>query len=493
MKAWRCTICGYVHRGDKPPDLCPVCGAPASDFEAVAEKSAAQAAPAAKKWRCLVCGYEHEGPEPPDVCPLCGATHDSFEAVVATQPSPAAEGRALRIVILGGGIAGLSAAESARKASPKAVVTLVSQEKDLPYYRINLTRLLVGEIDESALTIHPAGWYSDNRIELLGGAEATAIDPAGRSVTLADGRELGYDKLVLASGAHPFLPPFASRKVAGLVTLRTADDARVLIQAARPGARCVCIGGGILGLETAAGLAKRGATVTVLENYGYLMPRQLSRRAGEILGAHVESLGIRLMREARTKEILGADRVTAVLLEDGKTVEAGLVVVTVGVRSNTHLARQIGLEVNLGIVVDHHLRTSNPDIFAAGDVAEHGGVMYGSWYAAQYQGSIAGLNAAGAVTEFGGIPRSHTLKVLGVDMTSVGQFEPADGSYRIVEDEAGGAYRRFVFRDSRIVGGILLGDTRHASSLSKAVEKKMDFSGLLAGSPSAQAVADRLG
>jgi nitrite reductase (NADH) large subunit len=494
MKAWRCTICGYVHRGDEPPELCPVCGAPASDFEALVEKPAPKAVSPAKKWRCLVCGYEHEGTEPPDLCPLCGATRDSFEPVAA-EPTRARteEGTALRIVILGGGIAGLSAAESARKASPNAVVTLVSQEEELPYYRINLTRLLAGEVDESALTIHPAEWYVDNRIELVRGAEATAVRAADRSVTLKDGRKLDFDRLILASGAHPFLPPFMTAKIGGLMTLRTVSDARELLGAAKPGVRCVCIGGGILGLETAAGLAKRGAKVTVLESHGYLMPRQLSRRAGEILGAHVEGLGIRLVRDARTKEILGQDRVTGVLLEGGRTIDADLIVVTTGVRSNTHLAREIGLEVNLGVVVDNHLKTSNPDILAAGDAAEHNGVLYGSWHAGQYQGSIAGLNAVGSATEFGGIPRAHTLKVLGMDMTSVGQFEPVDGSYRIVEGESDGSYQRFVFRDSQIVGGILMGDTRHASALSKAVEKKKDYSDLLAGSPTAQAVAEKLG
>ncbi|MFH0953677.1 MAG: FAD-dependent oxidoreductase [Verrucomicrobiota bacterium] len=492
MNAWRCSICGYVHRGDDPPEMCPVCGAPREAFEPYVEQAEPRDTVPPKKWRCGVCGYEHAGDKPPSDCPLCGAPRDNFLPVTGEPTAASAGDLGLSIVIVGGGIAGVSAAESARKTSPKAAITLISQEGGVPYYRINLTRLLAGEVDEASLQIHPSGWYSEHGVELVD-AEAIALWPADRAVELRGGQRIPFDRLILACGAHPFTPPFMAETIEGLMTLRTLADARTLIGLVKPGIRVLCIGGGILGLETAAGLARRGAGVTVLESHSYLMPRQLSRRAGDILGTHLEGLGVRLLKHASTKEILGSGHVGGVLLESGSRVEADLIVVTTGVRSNTHLARSIGLEVNQGIVVDNHLATSNPAILAAGDAAEHKGLLYGSWYAAQYQGSIAGMNAAGVSSEFGGIPRSHTLKVLGIDMTSVGQFEPIDGSYRIVEDESGTNYRRFVFRDSRIVGGILLGDTRSASALTKAIEKKADFPDLLAGVVTAQSVADSLG
>lgn len=447
MNAWRCIVCGYVHRGDEPPETCPVCGAPASDFEPYAEQPA---------------------------------------------PEAAATAKAVRVVIVGAGIAGLSAAESVRKTSPDAPVTLVSHEEELPYYRLNLTRLLAGEIAEEALPIHPASWYGEQRIELIRGGEVARADLGAKKVELKDGRAIAWDKLILASGARPFIPPFPGAGLEGVLALRTAADARRLIGLLRRGLRVVCIGGGILGLETAGALARRGADVTVLEGHGFLMPRQLCGRAGELLGEYVESLGIKLRRNARTKAILGDGRVVGVSLEDGTRLEAELVIVATGVRSNTDLAVRAGLAVKQGIVVDNRLATSHADVFAAGDAAEHGGVLYGSWHAAQYQGSIAGMNAAGSGVEFGGLPRSHTLKVLGLDMTSVGQFEAAGAGDRVVEDESGRNYRRFVLREGRLVGGILLGDTRLAPALGKAVEQGVDFSAILSGAATAEAVAARL-
>jgi nitrite reductase (NADH) large subunit len=181
-----------------------------------------------------------------------------------------------------------------------------------------------------------------------------------------------------------------------------------------------------------------------------------------------------------------------VLLEDGAVIPANLILFMTGVRSNSYLARQAGLTVNSGIVVDNYLLSTNPNIFAAGDSAEHNGLLYGSWAAAQHQGSIAGINAAGARIEFGGIPRSHTLKVLGLNMMSIGKFEAEDGSYRVIEEEIGGGYQRFVFHDSRLVGAILLGDTALATAITKVLKSRADFSRVGSGPVTAQAVVEWL-
>ena len=486
-KSWRCVVCGYVHHGDAPPDLCPVCGAPAADFEAFSEPSAAAPArPTVSRWRCTVCGYEHDGSEPPGECPLCSAGPESFEPVEKSSPPPSAAGPAARIVVIGGGIAAVSAVEAARRTSPDAQITMISREPGLPYYRINLTRYLAGDIGDAELTIHPASWYDEKKISLLAGTEVVSIGQ--RQLEVQGGKNVPFDKLILATGAHAFLPPVHGSDGKNVITLRTVEDARQLLKALKPGLNCVCIGGGILGLETAGALARRGANVTLLEGHSYLMPRQLSRRAGDIMKGFVESIGIKLKTEARTKEVSE----TAVLLESGERLPADLVIFTTGVRSNTHLARQAGLDVKNGVIVDNHLRTTHPDIFAAGDAAEHNGILYGSWAAAQYQGGIAGMNAAGAETEFGGIPRSHTLKVLGLHMMSVGTFEPEDGSYRVLEDEKGTLYRRFVFRDNRLVGAILMDDTSLATAVTKAIEGKTDFSSILSGAATAKAVVETI-
>ena len=387
---------------------------------------------------------------------------------------------------------GSAAAESLRAASPTAEITVVSKEPELPYYRLNLTRYLAGEIGEEDLPIHPASWYEEQRVRLLLGAEASAIHLEDHVVELHGGEKLPFDKLLLAAGAHPFIPPLAGADREGVTSLRTAEDARQILAACRAGAKCVCIGGGLLGLETAGGLARQGADVTLLEGYGWLLPRQLNQRAGEILNQYVVATGIKLRTKAITREIVGNGRVRGVLLEDGSIVPAELVVIATGIRSNSHLARRAGLEVNQGVVVDNLLATSHPDVFAAGDVAEHHGQVYGIWGPSQYQGSIAAMNMAGGCVEFGGIPRSNTLKVLGLDLFSIGQINPEDASFRTFDHEADGCYFRFVFRDNRLVGAVLLGDTKLTATVKKAVESGADFSELLARCPTAPEVIEAL-
>jgi nitrite reductase (NADH) large subunit len=385
----------------------------------------------------------------------------------------------MKVVIIGAGIAGISAAESLRTASPTAEITLLSKESELPYYRLNLTRYLAGEIGEQDLPIHPADWYEERNIRLRLGMEAASICVEEHYVELHGGERLPFDKLLLAAGAHPLVPPIPGADLQGVTSLRTVGDARDILAACRAGAKCVCIGGGLLGLETAGGLVRQGADVTLLEGFEWLLPRQLNRRAGELLAAFVTKTGIKLHTKATTKEIVGQGRVREVLLADGTRIAADLVVLATGVRSNTHLARQAGLEVNQGIVVNNHLATSHPDVFAAGDVAEHFGQLYGIWGPSQYQGSIAGMNIAGGSVEFGGIPRSNTLKVLGLDLFSIGQVNPEDASFRIFDDESQGCYYRFVFHDNRLVGSVLLGNTKLTPAVKNAVESGRDFSVLL--------------
>jgi nitrite reductase (NADH) large subunit len=486
--AWRCLVCGYVHRGPEPPDECPVCGAPKENFEPYVEAKPAAAPAAPQRWRCLNCSYVHEGPEPPDECPVCGAPKDAFEPLEAAAGAGTATDEPTRVVIVGAGIAGVAAAESVRSASDAADIVLLSKEQHLPYYRLNLTRLLAGELSEDTLPLHPESWFAEQRIDLRRGVEASEIDLDGRQVTMHDGDAVPFEKLILAIGSHPFVPPFPGAQREGVTCLRTLEDARRVQRAVASGARCVVVGGGLLGLETAGALARQGADVTLLEGHGWLLPRQLNPDAGEVLGRHVEASGIRLRRKARTKEIVGDERARGVVLEDGTELPADLVVIATGVRSNSYLARLAGLEVNRGVVVDHNLATTHPGVFAAGDVAEHLGIVYGVWGPAQHQGSIAGMNVVGLGAEFGGIPRSNTLKVLGVELFSIGTVVPEDASFRAVDRKADGAFDRFVFRDTHLVGAVLLGDASASAAVKHAVESRTDCSELLGGDPSGEDV-----
>ncbi|HNR93933.1 MAG TPA: FAD-dependent oxidoreductase [Kiritimatiellia bacterium] len=488
-KAWRCTLCGYIHQGPVPPNYCPLCGAPDTDFEPYEAPAAAEPQPdEVKQWRCIVCGYIHEGPEPPDFCPLCGASKDEFEAVKQPKAPQSPTEKSIHVAIIGAGIAGVSAAEAVRDASPKSSITLICGENALPYYRLNLTRYLAGEIDRATLPIHPKSWYEENRVELLSGERVDHITPREHFFTLANGRQIFYDKLILAMGSHPFIPPVEGTDMDGVFALRTVRDAEDIIARTAGKPRCVVIGGGILGLECAGALAQRGLQVAVLENHEWLMPRQLNRRAGEMLENHLRKLGIALEKNAQTRAVTGRGKAEAVELQDGRSVPAELVLLATGVRPDTYLARRAGLEVNRGIVVNNHLQTSDPDIYAAGDVAEHHGVLYGIWGPSQYQGRMAGMNAAGMDTLFGGLPRSNTLKVLGIHLASVGKVQPEDGSYTGVEGTSGDDYAYFLFRDGKMAGGILLGSTSCAAGLKNAVESERDFSELLKRPPSVRTV-----
>ncbi|MBN1676186.1 MAG: FAD-dependent oxidoreductase [Kiritimatiellae bacterium] len=496
--AWRCSVCGYVHQGAAPPEVCPVCGAAAAEFEPYAQPAAPPTPSRPGHWRCLNCRYVHDGESPPDACPVCGVGPDRFEAALPASAPPAAgrgagpSGGRDPVVIVGAGIAGLSAAETLRRAAPGTPVTLVSDEPALPYYRLNLTRYLAGEVAADALPVHPRSWYPDNGIELLAGEQVLGLDLPGRTVQLRGARTIRWQKLILAMGAHPFVPPIPGADREGAVGLRNVADADYILAKIGAGAECVCVGGGILGLETAGALAKRGARVTLLESHAWLMPRQLNAKASALFETHVRALGIDVRKAARTAEIAGGRHVAAVVLEDGTRIPAGLVVITTGVRSNTHLARKAALEVNRGIAVDNALRTSAPDVYAAGDVAEHRGVVYGLWSPAQYQGSIAGLNAAGEATTFGGLPRANSLKVLGLDMLSIGTVQPEDGSYRMLEHVSDGRLFQFIFRDGRMAGAVLMGDTAIAPAVKKAVESGLDCSEFLAGARTGADVVARL-
>ncbi|MBC8185319.1 FAD-dependent oxidoreductase [candidate division KSB1 bacterium] len=212
------------------------------------------------------------------------------------------------------------------------------------------------------------------------------------------------------------------------------------------------------------------------------------KEAGKKLESRVQALGVKLHKNVRVKEIVGDERVRGVLLENEKNIQAELVIITTGVRSNSYIARLAGLDVNQGIVVNNRLQTSNAEIFAAGDVAEHRGVTYGTWSPAQFQGTIAGMNAAGGNAEFAGIPRSNMLKVLGYDMFSIGETVAEDASYQIVASSAEENYYFFMFRDNRLIGSILMGDTKLSAPIKNVVEKRQDCSDLLNKNPGIQDV-----
>ncbi len=490
-KTWKCDLCGYVHNGDEAPQSCPVCGADISHFSALIIHTSPAQKPTAQAWQCSICDHIVHGSAPPDLCPICGAAAALFHPYEAAESS-ASPVNIRKIVILGAGIAGLTAAEEARRQAPEVEITLVSREESLPYYRLNLTRFLAGEVAEGDLLIQEKDWFSTQKIDYLAG-EAHTINRDSREVTLRDGRKLSYDRLILANGAHPFIPPIPGANRDGVMVLRTLEHARELINNLQPGCRAVCIGGGLLGLESAWAMQKREAKVTVLEGFDWLLPRQLPPAAAALLLAHLQGQQMTIECGVQIKEFTGDETVHGVLLEDGREIPADLVLLATGVRPNSHLARQCGLKVQQGVVVDDQLFSSDDHILAAGDVAEHQGSVYGIWPVSYAQGLIAGANAAGGTAEFSKLPMTNRIKVLDVDLFSIGQIQAIDASTRLFEVQANGSYRGITCHDGQVVGAVLYGDMRLMGSLQEAVERRQrvqELPALCEEFPGLQQVAD---
>ena len=468
MKAWKCELCGYIHNGDEPPVNCPVCGASGDQFSELII-----AAPAKKKasaWQCSICEYIHQGNEPPGTCPVCGASGNIFSPY-AEQTADEIQCDIRRLVILGAGIAGLTAAEQARLRSPEVEITLISREPVLPYFRLNLTRFLAGEVNDEDLLIHHQAWFSERNIEYVTG-EANLLDREAKQVVLRDGSRHSYDRLILTSGSHPFNPPIPGITRGGVTVLRTLKDAKNIQDQLVKGMQVACLGGGLLGLEIAGALAKHGVHVTVLEGFDWLLPRQLPEAAGKMLILHMEKQNIYIRCGVRVKELVGDESVHAVRFEEGDDLQVDLVVVAAGVRPNSHLARQSGLKVETGVVVDDRMQTSDPAILAAGDIAEHSGTLYGIWPASFAQGLIAGNNSVGGELEFEKMPPSNRIKVLDIELFSIGQIHPEDASTQLVEIVTDDTYKCLFCRDGKVIGAALYGDTDAAGLVKEAVESK---------------------
>ncbi len=489
VKKFRCRICGYVHEGDAPPDECPVCAAPKDDFVADEPAPAAEATPA-KKFTCLVCGYIHEGEQPPPACPICGAPEDQFEPVAETAPSSRPPGKhdsQRTFIIIGGGIAAVRAAEAIRSYDSTATIELFSREIPPPYHRLNLTPHLAGKFSRDDLELHAPLWYNDRKIVIHSGREICWIDPDRHEIRACDGSTFSYDRMVLANGAHPFVPPIPGIGREHIICMRTDADAAVALNAAREGKSCVVVGGGLLGLETAVALTGQGAHVSVVENATCLLPRQLTPEAAALLKENLERQRIVILTGETVEEFVGDHRVYGVRTAHHGILPADLVIVCAGVRPNRYLASEAGLKVNRGVVVNEYLKTSDNDIFAAGDVAEHEDILHGLWTVALEQGQIAGANAAGESIRFIPHPPPTFLKVADIDVFSIGQISESE-DHHLIEYRERDSYAGFILSDGKMAGAVLINYKAGMSAVQKAVEKRYDVSALLESSAGAREI-----
>lgn len=376
----------------------------------------------------------------------------------------------MNFVIVGNGAAGIAAAEAIRKLDQDSPITILSEEPCHYYSRIRLIDYLAGKVEEDGLLLKRPEWYQSQGIEVRLGERAVAFDQVRRELSCASGARLGYDRLLIAAGAKSFLPPAPGIDQEMVFTLRTLADARRIVAAARDGRRVVMLGGGILSLEAASALQQLGGEITVVEYFERLLPRQMDRQGSLVLQGLFEALGMRFFLGAKSYEVTGAGTANGVRLADGTTLPGDLVLVGAGVRPDTYLAQASGLAVAKGIEVNDRMETAVAGIFAAGDVAQHRGVLYGIWPAAMQQGQVAGTNMAGGEASFTGLAMSNTLKVAGIDLFSLGDIDPDDKLESVVFRDQG-LYKKAVIKEDKIAGAILLGDLSSRSALHQAMNQ----------------------
>lgn len=454
-------------------------------------------------FKCSVCGHIVEDAIP-DKCEVCGADGDAFVEIFEME-APAPIDTQKTYLILGNGTSGFNAAKEIRRLSKEARIIMVSREKVKSYIRTNLGDYLGGTEPVDRFFLAKDDWYAENKIELHLGKVASQILPQEKKVRLSDGSELGYDKLILATGGFNFIPPvqvefgdgskragFALnaenlRDVQGLHTIREYEDTRLVAEEVKHSKKAVVIGGGLLGLEAAWELRLLGLDVTVVEFVTRLLPRQLDSEGASIFSSIANKSGLNLIlgdsaQYIKVKYDESIDqpskaKVVGVALKSGGFVEADLVVFSIGIRSNIAIAKAAGIACDKGIIVNRKMETSQPDIYACGDACEIDGFVYGTWPAAMAMGKIAGTNSAGSSEEFKKLIMSTIFNSLNAKVFSAGAIDFDDATLEQVSsrNDFEGTYRKAFFKGGRMVAGVLIGDTSKSIKLLKSIENGIDY------------------
>ncbi len=386
------------------------------------------------------------------------------------------------VVVLGNGIAGVTAADFVRRGHPECEIHVVGSESHMLYNRMGISRLVYGRSAMQGLYLLPEQWYDDHQIVAWLNTQASRVDLASRRVILATGDALSYDRLILAMGSSSASPPVAGFGRPGSFVLRSAADAMQIRAYAQEhgGREAVVAGGGLLGLEAAHSLHELGLRVTVLERGGRLLSRQIDEYCSELVDAHFARIGMQVLYRAESESLTGEDRIRGVTLKDGRTLRCDVFLAAVGIRPNVELARQAGIAVNRGVIVDDRMETSAPGVFAAGDVAEHGGQVFGLWPIAAKQGEAAAVNALGGNLELVSEVPATILKGVGLDLFSIGQPAAQPGDQVILDedpDPSAPSYRRLVLSGGRAVGGIVLGNhPEDVAAVTAAVKNRAEIS-----------------
>lgn len=421
--------------------------------------------------KCLVCGEIFDSSL--DTCPVCGVGREYFVEVEEEETSYRCDTDEIYLII-GNGIAGLSAAEAIRERNRTASIVMISQEEYDTYNRPMLTKTMMAKLSPKQIAVHDEAWYQEKNILRILGRKAASIEPEKKEVVLEDGTRFAYSKLIYAAGSECFIPPIKGRDKKEVIAIRRISDVQKINEILPSVKNVVVIGGGVLGLEAAWEFKKSKCQVTVLEAAPLLMGRQLDEKAGTLLSQIAASEGIQIYTGVNITEIRGEDKVEAVCLEDGRSFPADLVIVSAGVRANTALAEAAGLETKRAVVVNNRMETSVKDIYACGDCAEFKGANYALWPEASGQGKVAGANAAGETLTYQEEMPGLSFHGMNTVLYAIGDTgKDPNLAYRTVEifDQAKRQYDKSYYVNRRLKGAILIGDTSRMAEVTEEIKQ----------------------
>lgn len=425
--------------------------------------------------KCLVCGEIFDSSL--EICPVCGVGKENFVPVEVEETSYRRDSKDF-YVILGNGAAGLNAAKAIRERDKTGSILMVSNEPYRTYNRPMLTKSIMAGLEEEQIAVESAAWYDENQIFQILGKEVASVDTKEKEVLLSDGMKLKYTKLIYALGSECFIPPIPGHEKQQVVAIRRLEDTRRIADMLPETKHAAVIGGGVLGLEAAWELKKAGCEVTVLELAPMLMGRQLDAAAGDMLKYIAECAGIKIHTGVKIEEITGGNDVTGVKLGSGEVIPAELVVVSCGVRANTVIAKEMGMETDRAVVVNDRMETNLEDVYACGDCAQFEGVNYAIWPQAVEQGKVAGANAAGEALEYTQVPAALSFHGMNTALYAIGDNgKNPNLLYKTVEvqDKSKKQYEKLYFLNGKLCGVILIGDVSKMAVMTELVEKKAGF------------------
>ena len=379
-----------------------------------------------------------------------------------------------KIIVIGNGIAAVTAAKAIREYDKTSEITMFGEESYYPYNRIRLSKGLVDTLEEEKILLQKKAWYEDNSISLYLNSQVVTINTENRRLMTLDGKHFSYTKLLIASGAHNFIPLVQGLDKQGVFTLRTLNDAWGITAYAKDKNTILNIGGGIQGLETAWILSQMGKQVIIAELANRLMPRQLDERASQILKKAAESCGITILTDTKVSEITGSKEVQGFGTAEKEALTCDMVIYSAGIQPNTELFKGTSIQINQGVIVNEKMETNLEGIYAAGDIAEFRGEIYGLWNIAIGHGKTAGYNIAGKKSIYEPIVPVTTLNAFNLALFSMGKIEEAAADHIILEDRTEESlYNKVYIKNNKVIGAIVIGNIKYSPLLKTAIEKEI--------------------